>query len=384
MLVGGGSGGHITPLLAIAKHLKSTNPAIKIVAVTERGGKFAILFNSSENITNLRFISAGKFRRFHGESWLSRVFDIKRNILNMADGIRVILGIIQSFWMLVLHRPKIILLKGGFVGLPVGMCAWLLGIPYITHDSDALPGLSNRLISHGARQHAVGMSEDMYNYPAGKTVFVGVPVGEDFHMLNPAQIAQARKDIGIPASARVLMITGGSNGAQRLNEAILSPVINLLEQYRDLWLIHQFGEGNEYVYDNFPVVLRGRVIAEPFLSPLSDFSAAADVIITRAGATALAEFAAQAKACVVVPNPYLTGGHQLQNAIALVETGAIAVLQEQDMKDNSAVISLMTNLLEKPELCSRMGNNLHQAMPPNSAEKLANLLIQQITVRKQQ
>ena len=336
-----------------------------------------MMFDGSQDIDQIKFISAGKLRRFHGESWRTRISDVRRNLLNLRDSLRLLTGCAQSFWLLLRHRPQVIFIKGGYVGVPVGLCAWLLRIPYITHDSDALAGLSNRLIGRGARLHAVGMSKDAYNnYPAGKTIFTGVPVGEDFHTMKPVQNAQAKAKLGIPPAARVVLITGGSNGAQRLNMAMRPVVQNLLDRYSDLWIIHQFGSGNEGLYQDFlPSELR-RVKAEPFLKPMSGYSAAADLIVTRAGATTLAEFAAQYKACVVVPNPYLTGGHQSQNAKALAAAGAAAIVREKDMRDTASVAELLGNLLDKPGARLRMGASLHRAMPPNAAEKLAVLILQ--------
>ncbi len=142
--------------------------------------------------------------------------------------------------------PGVVFIKGGYVGVPVGLCAWILRIPYVTHDSDALAGLSNRLIGRGASLHAVGMAPEAYAYPAHKTVFTGIPVGEDFCPVSPDDARQAKIKLGIPATASVLMITGGSNGAQRLNTAMQPVVRELLEMYKDLWVIHQLGAGAGY------------------------------------------------------------------------------------------------------------------------------------------
>lgn len=381
MLVGGGSGGHITPLLAVAKKLKSNNPSVRTVVITERGGRFANLFDAAHEIDELKQITAGKLRRFHGESTWARLRDVKRNMLNIRDAVRLLVGCVQCLWILLRQRPNVVFIKGGYVGVPVGLVSWLLRIPYITHDSDALAGLSNRIISKGAVLHAVGMPKEAYRYPHEKTVFVGIPTGEDFHPLSKKHIENARINLNIAPDSRIILITGGSNGAKRINEAITQPIKELLMQFPDLHIIHQYGQANENPYREYPQSLQARIIAEPFFKPMSAYSAAADLIITRAGATTLAEFAVQGKACIVVPNPYLTGGHQLKNAQELEQANAVIVMDENEMQDSNTVVKLTGSLLEDPNKRDKLASGLKNTMLADSSQKIADLLLQYIEKR---
>ncbi len=376
MLVGGGSGGHIMPLLAVARKLKAGQPDCRIVAVSERGGKFASIFDGNSDIDQIDSIFAGKLRRFHGESLWARVSDVRRNLLNLRDAGWLAMGFLQSVWLLLRSRPAVILIKGGYIGVPVGLAAWLLRIPYVTHDSDVAAGLTNRLIARGARQHAVGMPKSTYNYPSHKTVLTGVPVAADFHRLTATDVRRARQELAISEEALVLLVTGGSNGAQRLDTCVHRVAKQLLQAQPQLSIVHQVGAGNERLYQDYPAALQARVQVGAFFRPLATYSAAADLIIARAGATTLAEFAVQGKPCIVVPNPYLTGGHQLKNAQLLEAAGVIRVVEEQAAREcPDGMVELINNLLRDPQARQHMGTRFSDFMPKDAADSLARLLI---------
>ncbi|MEO8784821.1 MAG: glycosyltransferase, partial [Candidatus Saccharimonadales bacterium] len=188
LLTGGGSGGHITPLLAVAQKLKQLDPTVQIFYVGERHSKFASMTNGREGqrLFDQRYaIFAGKFRRYHGQSWLARLMDVKTLFYNSRDLVFVALGIIQSWWLLRRLKPDVILMKGGYVGVPVGLAA-SRRIPLITHDSDAMPGLANRLVSGRAVFHATALPASQYpGYQVSKTRQVGVIVSADYQLMTP-------------------------------------------------------------------------------------------------------------------------------------------------------------------------------------------------------
>src|SRR5690606_12676531 len=118
------------------------------------------------------------------------------------------------------HRPDALFVKGGFVGVPLGLAAAMLKIPYITHDSDAVPGLANRLIARWAKAHAVAMPKEAYGYPANKTFHVGTPIASVYEPVTADRQARYKKSFGLPKTAKVLLVTGGGLGAKRLNVAV--------------------------------------------------------------------------------------------------------------------------------------------------------------------
>lgn len=261
------------------------------------------------------------------------------------------------------------------------MAARAHGVPYITHDSDALPGLSNRIAARWARYHATGMPAQYYTYPSGSIRVVGVPTDIRYQAYSEAEQRILREKYDIPPKAHVILVTGGSNGARRLNEAVIKMLPRLCKTYPDLHLLHQIGAGNQDQVEQLDEDTKKHATFFDFSSELFHMSAIADVIIARAGASFIAEFAAQAKACIIVPNPYLTGGHQLKNAKVYADAKAAVIVDETKMlSDPDSLYNSVTILLNNPEKRAELSKNLHALAPnSNSAQALARLLIE-ITV----
>ncbi len=381
-MTGGGSGGHITPLLVVARELKQLRPDVQIVYIGQKGDGLADIPAADQNIDEVRVVRAGKLRRYHGEGF-KQLLDFHTMALNLRDIFYVAAGLWQSFWLLKRERPDVIFVKGGFVGVPVGLAAAVLRIPYITHDSDALPGLANRIIARWARKHAVALPVDIYNYPKEKTVMVGVPISHEYQPFTAAQVIAAREQIGVPVKGRLLLVTGGGLGAKRLNDAVAICLQELLDRYPDLSVVQLAGRKLEtdlrQLYKSLlkPADLK-RVHVKGFVTNLHLYSGAADVIITRAGATSIAEFAAQRKACIVVPNPMLTGGHQTKNAKVLQERAAIKLVTEDKLKkDDHALMPPLVELFDNPAKAAMIGKALSEFSEPDSAKRLAMLLLEE-------
>jgi UDP-N-acetylglucosamine--N-acetylmuramyl-(pentapeptide) pyrophosphoryl-undecaprenol N-acetylglucosamine transferase len=379
VLTGGGSGGHITPILAVAHELKLLDPTIQIIYIGQAGDSLADITHGNSDIDVVYAISAGKLRRYHGEG-IRQLMDVKTGLLNLRDAFRTVRGGWQSYWLLRKLKPSVVFVKGGFVGVPVGLAAAKQGIPYITHDSDALPGLANRIIARWATLHAVALPAEVYTYPKSKTRTVGVPVHAHYLPVDGQAKEAFRKELGLEDYAKVLFVTGGGLGAQRLNTALEAIVPTLLETFSDLAVVQSVGRQHEAaISQRYAQLLKpeeqGRVIVKGFVTDMYRYSGAADVIITRAGATALAEFAVQHKACIIVPNPLLTGGHQLKNAEYLAEKQAAVVVRETELapKLQAAVEELLTN----EEACRLLGQQLATFAVPDAAKQLAVLLLEQ-------
>jgi UDP-N-acetylglucosamine--N-acetylmuramyl-(pentapeptide) pyrophosphoryl-undecaprenol N-acetylglucosamine transferase len=382
VISGGGSGGHITPLLAVAHELKRQQKDIKVVYVGQKGDNLSDIPAQNEDIDEVRLIRAGKFRRYHGEG-LRQVLDVVTLAKNVRDAVWTVVGLWQSFWLLGKVKPTAIFVKGGFVGVPVGLSAALRRIPYVTHDSDALPGLANRIIASRAALHTVALPKEIYSayYPSKKTVTVGVPLSHYYRPLDIAEIKDIRQRLGVNAHGKVLLVTGGGLGAQRLNDAIASCARELLDRYPDLTILHIAGRANEtalvrrYV-DLLSKTQLSQVVVKGFTTDLHLYSGVADVIVTRAGATSIAEFAAQHKACIVVPNPLLTGGHQLKNAEVLAGSQAVKLVSEEAVQqDDHALMPAIIDLLDNPQKVTLMGDRLGQFAQPDATKRLAMILL---------
>lgn len=375
LLTGGGTGGHITPLLAVAQKLKQLNPDIQIIYVGERKSKFASMTEDQADFDEQYTIFAGKFRRYNGESWLKQLLDVGTVLSNLRDVFYVIIGVVQSYFLLRRLRPDVILMKGGYVGVPIGLAAGKR-YPLVTHDSDALPGLANRIVSKRATYHATAMPAASYSYPAAKTRQVGVIVEEAFCLVTPELQMSYREVLKIPPKASLITITGGSLGSRNLNQAIASFVPDLLAKDPNLWVVHQVGRGHLGCYNGFE---HPRLQISELLSPLATYLGAADLVVTRAGANTLAELGVQAKAAIVVPNPLLTGGHQLKNAQYLADKQAIVMVNEANLnlsaQEGRGLAAQVNNLLSSPKLRQQLANNLHKQTMQGSSERLAKLIL---------
>ncbi|CAN5177870.1 undecaprenyldiphospho-muramoylpentapeptide beta-N-acetylglucosaminyltransferase [soil metagenome] len=359
---------------------------MQIVYIGQKGDPLSDVPARDPNIDMVLGVSAGKFRRYHGEG-IRQFLDIKTGYLNIRDAFRVIAGIFQSWRILRRVKPDMIFVKGGFVGVPVGLAAAKLHIPFITHDSDRIPGLANRIIGRWASKHAVAMPEELYSYPRNKTVTVGVPVVTDYTYVTATLQAQYRQQLGIPENAKVVFIIGGGQGARRINDALVSVMPKLVHQFKDLYVIHGAGRANEAevsaAYETrLSTEEKKRITVAGYLHDVYRYSGASDVIITRAGATNLAEFAIQGKACIVVPAPFLTGGHQLKNAAYLQEQHATEQIVETDLEANPELLGRMvTDLLNNPAKRLELGKTFAKFGHPDSAKELADLLLAEMKLR---
>jgi len=271
-------------------------------------------------------------------------------------------------------------MKGGYVGVPVGIAARMRRIPYITHDSDAMISLANKIISKGATYHAVAQDPEIYTgYNRKKTIKVGVPISPLFQRVTPKMQKEAKIKLEYTTDDRVLLVVGGGLGARKITMAVAASAQSLLSDDERLRIIHitgkkLFQETKDKYADMLDPTLESRVKIEAFSAVLHELSAAANVIVTRAGATNMAEFSAQAKACIVVPNPLLTGGHQSKNASVFEQKGAAIILDETKLDED--FISTLSNLLDSKSKQKSLGSALHSLYVPDAAEKIAGLLIE--------
>ena len=385
VVTGGGSGGHITPVLAVAAELKRLRPEIHIIYIGQRGDSFSDIPEADSNVDAVYTVRAGKFRRYHGEG-LRQLLDVPTTVRNIRDIFFVLIGMYQSWRLLKRLQPDIIFTRGSYVSVPVALGAVLHKIPYITHDSDPIPSLANRIIARWASVHTVALPADLYPYPATKTVTTGIPLNRIFVPVTEAVKKRYRHELKIPEKTPLLFIIGGGLGSQRVNQAVAEALPHLLKDFKTLRVVHVVGRANqEDISQRYKIELsppeHARVEVLGFTSEVYRYSGAADVIVTRAGATNLAEFALQGKACIIVPSPFLTGGHQLKNAQYLAEQGAAVVLAEDELAaDPNRLAKQLAHLLQEPTEQKRLAAKLATFGHPSAASDIAQLILKQIDV----
>lgn len=260
--------------------------------------------------------------------------------------------------------------------MPVGLAAAILRVPFLTHDSDTMPGLANRIIARWAKVHATGMPENFYSYPKHKTKYVGIPLASQYVPVDDGLRHEYKKSLGVPDDSPVVLITGGSLGARRLNQFAVEAVSLLMEKHDKVYVFHQTGKGQESIYEKYKIPPE-RLKAFAFSSDMFRYSGAADVVITRGGATTIAEFALQGKACIIVPNPDLAGGHQLKNAEYLSSLNAAIILQEAELSNgHSLLFETIMRLLQNESERKLLATNILKLSKPHASNQLATLILE--------
>lgn len=330
----------------------------------------------------VRRIHAGKFRRYHKVSIWRQLSDIPTLIMNLRDVFMTFAGFCQALWLLMGFKPDVVFTKGGFVCVPVGLAARLLHIPLVIHDSDAHPGLANRILSRWAASIATGSPVEHYPYPREKTHYVGIPVDPAFQPVDGTKQRALKAELGFHDLTKpLIVVTGGGLGARTINHAVVSIAPQLVEHAS---IYHITGTATyDEVMAHAPELIDYQIV--PFVSTgMAPVLGAADIVVSRVGATTMQELAALAKAVVMVPNPYLTGGHQLKNALVYEQADAAVTVDEQELDQNPQVLrKALENLLNDVEHRKALGNALHVFARPDAALDMAALIVEAATTPEQ-
>lgn len=363
--------------MSLARELKSQSPYSRIIYIGHKGDKFDTFEQSARDFDFTVFINAGKFRRYNGLKLAKGIFHPTTLALNIRDALRLPGSIISSVKILKKFHPDVVFSKGGYVALPVGIAAKLLKIPIVTHDSDVVPGLANRIIGRWAKVHATGMPAKNYPYPKSSTHYVGVPIDPRIKKVTPKLQKNIKSQLKMSPGSNVLLVSGGSSGSTQLNELILTIAGELLDTNLSLSIFHITGEQHEQSvkerYKNLPAHYLKRVIVMGYSHEFFALAAAADLVITRAGATTIAELAAAGKACIIVPSIYLAAGHQTKNAEALAAIDAAAIAPENVQPDELLV--LINGLLNNDSRRFELARNLYATAKLSASRDLAGLIL---------
>lgn len=386
--MGGGSGGHITPIVAVINKLLGDERAAKS---SRSGGvkssydicvwcdrKFAPQAKKLLADTGVRvdIIAAGKLRRYANLKWWYRWFSpyhiIHTHIPNFIDLFKIVGGFIQSLGKMLVWRPDVVFCKGGYVSLPVGVVAHLYHIPLVIHDSDTVPGLTNRVLAKYANAIGTGAPVENYpSYPKKITKFVGIPVGGDVRHVSATEQVNLKHELNLDGNRPLVLAMGGGQGAVAINDAIVANATKLVKAGADVVLLA--GRGREV---NMPKSIGKHVQVLEFTNQVTAYEQAADVVVTRAGATTMAELAAIGVATIIVPSPYLAGDHQTKNAQVYEKAGAAVVLNEFDLKDKPALLyDAVADLLNDKAKRNKLAKNLRTFAKPDALDGMVQMIL---------
>ena len=380
LAAGGGSGGHVIPVVAVFKEILTKRAGQETEIRFWCDKKF---FPQAKNIIQNEFgdeiavsaISSGKLRRYnHLTFW--QHFTVSGVLWgNLVDFFKNIWGTLQSLVKLIFWRPDVIFCKGGFVCVPIGLAAWLLGIPIVTHDSDAHPGLANRILAKFAKTIATGAPLEFYNYPAEISTYVGVPVRNEFRKYSQKERAEFKKDLGFKTYKPLVLITGGGLGAARLNNAIAHEAPKLVQSAQ---IVLVSGVAN---YEELKTGAENQNLEDFYLhdfiaKDMWKYLAAADLVVARAGATSNLELAALAKPTILVPNARLTGGHQVKNARVYANKQAVKLVDDDKLEDNPELLSdEILGLLQNEARMTELSRKFAKFANPESASEMADIVL---------
>ena len=338
----------------------------------------------------VRRIPAGKFHRY--SNWRLKDYFIHFGLTlkdliigNILGFFGFIAGLITAFCRLAPKkaRPNIIFLKGGYVCLPVGIVAKLFKIPYIIHESDTVAGLANRILMKKAQKVAFGtpIPEETQKLHSNY-IWTGIPVGPEFKSVTPARQLSLKKAFSFNPDKPLVVITGGSQGSENLNEATRAILPELLKT-ASVGLIagrkHYENMVDLKKYENWDnASLESNFRMWEFNTTMDELLGAADVVVSRAGATTIAELASLKKTVILVPFAPLPGGHQVKNAKRLEEAHAVSLVNDAAMLENpTLLLDEIRHLIKSPRLRANMADKLHEEARSDAASRLAEIILEE-------
>lgn len=379
LLVGGGSGGHILPLLAVSQQIGQACPdCVQRVWCDRKTYPMAQDLWLKDPEIKVGVIQAGKFRRYYHLKWWQH---LQWSIFwpNLRDGFLVLIGFFQSIFKMIAWRPDVVFVKGGYVCLPAGLAAGLLRIKIVIHDSDTVPGLTNRVLARFAYRIATGFPTGYYGYKSQKMVYTGIPVKDSLRPVKPSTQQQIKKKLGLDPQLPLVLVTGGGMGSRFVNKATVDSLIKLNRSLSCVIASGQvdYGRVSEQI-EQSSSSSRIKFVVKPFFSNLDQYVLASDLIVSRAGATILSEIAAARKLAIVIPNPKLAGGHQNKNAQSLAQV--IELISETEIEQDADLLGRKIAQQLDQDINSvaikQKLDKLHRLSKPKAADDLARIILE--------
>lgn len=342
-ITAGGTGGHIFPALAIINKIKShdKNSVFLYFGTTDRMEKDII---PEKGIPYIGIQMKGLNRK---------------NILKNITVLKIYLAAIKKAEVeLKKFKPDIVIGVGGYITAPVLVAANHLGIKTIIHEQNSIPGVSNKLLSHFVNKICVSFKESETYFPKKKTIYTGNPRSEEILSMEKGK----REDFGFNHKSKFIILVMGSLGSLTMTKKMKELIPSFKDKDYQVLVV----TGKNYYDDYKDVKTPTNVKIVPFYD--AKYMKDADLIITRSGASTIAEVTALLLPSIMIPSPYVTHNHQYKNAKALEDKKACKILEEKDFcKEN--LLSLIDDCFKK-EVYNEMRKNLKEFSCPNSAEAI--------------
>jgi UDP-N-acetylglucosamine--N-acetylmuramyl-(pentapeptide) pyrophosphoryl-undecaprenol N-acetylglucosamine transferase len=358
VITGGGSGGHVTPALAVADELKSHGAQIYFIGSKNETEQHLVSVAGYEFLA----VATGKFRRY-------------LSLTNIVDLFKVLVGLVQSYVILGRIKPQAVFAKGGYVSVPVAYAAWLRNIPVITHESDVVMGLANRLIAKKASRVCTGFPVDAYKkLELNNLVYTGNPVRSMFLEKQESK-STTYKRLKFVSGKPTLLVMGGSQGAMAINAMLFEKISEYLKTFQ---IIHLTGE-----YDFVKAKdLQKKLDAKPYqpysfvTSELTSLLNIADIVVARASANTFTELAYLQKPTIIIPLPSAASDHQRANAKYIEAAGGALVL-EQNKLTADLLYEKVVQLSEDAKTQSSLSKAIHSFYIPSATADIAKHILEE-------
>ena len=370
MFTGGGTGGHILPIIALSREIRiqAGGTPVEFLYMGPKDELSEMLL-SQEGIKIYRILS-GKIRRYNF------VKSLPKNFLDLF--VKLPLGMFQAFFRIFVLSPDIIFSKGGYGSIPSAIAGWILRVPIVLHESDIIPGVANRVVARFASEIFVSFPNTQY-FPKNKVLQIGNPIRKD---LLSGSKEEAKRLFSLQGNKPVLLFMGGSQGAQQVNDMLLVILDKALKNYE---IIHQTGEKNfsQVKAEAGVVIAKERTaLYHPvaFLkeTELRHAYAASDLIISRAGSGSVFEIAALGKPSILIPLAESAQNHQIENSYAYQRTGACIVLEKNNLTPHfflERVHSIFANKVEMQKMLEAAKN----FAKPEAGRVIAKYIIESLS-----
>jgi UDP-N-acetylglucosamine--N-acetylmuramyl-(pentapeptide) pyrophosphoryl-undecaprenol N-acetylglucosamine transferase len=348
VIAAGGTGGHIIPGIALAAEIRTHKPNADILFVGTGMGLEGKIVPAAGYPLELVDASG-----FVGKTWTKQIGSLAK----------LPRGFMESRALLRRHRARVVIGVGGYVTVPVLMAARSMGIPTVIHESNAMPGVSNRFLNRFATRTAVGLAAaNAHLRKPG--ILTGTPVRRDFFSVPPmTETAETRR----------VLVFGGSQGSRVINRAMARSAV-LLEK-SGLEVVHQTGDKDlAATRARYPRVPQNWKLV-PFLQNLHEEMAWADLVLSRAGAMTVAELSAAGRPAILVPFGASASGHQLENARALTKAGGAVLIREPELTAEN-LAGTISELFEKRERLIHMSQKARTLAKPDAARDLARIVFE--------
>ena len=358
IISGGGTGGHIFPAIAVAQELKEKYN-IEILFVGAKGRM------EMEKVPKAGFDIKGL--------WISGL-QRKLTLKNLLFPIKLISSLIKAYSIVNRFKPDIVAAFGGYASGPVAQIATWKNIPVILQEQNSYPGLTNKILASKAKKICVAYQGMEKYFEKEKIIFTGNPVRKDISEMDKDINSSAHKHFDLVQNKKTVLVFGGSLGARSLNEAVRHNLGKIMGENGDIQIIWQVGKLYYDDYSNLKIADNQNVKFLPFIDKMNLAYAAANLVVSRAGALTISELSLAAKAAILVPSPNVAEDHQTKNAMSLVNQNAAVLIKDKEVKEKLG--DMLIEIINDELRIKDLAENIEKLGKPNAAKEIAKTIVE--------